>query len=162
MPQFSLIAQSRFFKTPCFPVGAGPDYVNAAASFDTRLSALAILTHLHRVETAMGRQRVQRWGRRTMDLDLLALGDTVLPDLETHAIWRTMPLDQQMRQAPDYPILPHPRMHERAFVLIPLAEIAPDWTHPILGKTVRQMRDALPAADKSTIVPLSSGQVTGI
>ena len=152
----SVLALSRFYATPCFPAGAGPDYVNAAAvlTCDGTIDATSILQRLHRVEEDFGRQREQRWGMRTLDIDLLALGDSVLPDVATHDAWRLLPPEAQRREAPDRVILPHPRMQDRAFVLVPLADVAPDWRHPRLGLTVREMLAALPAADRAAVKPL--------
>ncbi len=152
-----LKGKSRFYRTPCFPAGAGPDYVNAAAVFvtDAPLAAAEILVILHKVEALHGRDRQGRWASRTLDIDLLAVDDLVLPDAQTHQFWRDLPLEEQQRIAPDQLILPHPRLAERAFVLVPLAEIAPDWRHPILGKTVRELRDALPQADLAAVAALS-------
>ena len=147
--------KSRFFSTPCFPPGAGPDYVNAALVVESVLNAPALLAALQLIETEFGRERVQRWGMRTLDLDLLALDDLVLPDPATHADWRALPPDLQKMRAPDELILPHPRLQDRAFVLVPLADVAPDWVHPILRLTVTQMRDACTAADLAEVVPLS-------
>ena len=98
--------------------------------------------------------REQRWGMRTLDIDLLALGDSVLPDAQTQDAWRDLAPETQARLAPDRLILPHPRLQDRAFVLVPLADVAPDWRHPRLGLTVRQMLEALPAADREAVKPL--------
>ena len=144
---------SRFYHTPCFPPGAGPDYINAAAEIGIAGGPEDALALLHKIEAAFDRDRAcgQRWGRRTLDLDLLAAGDAVRPDAETHARWRGLPLEAQMREAPDELILPHPRLHERAFVLVPLADVAPDWVHPVLGLSVTQMCGALDPADLAEV-----------
>lgn len=149
-------AASRLFRTPCFPAGAGPDYVNAAIRIDSADAPEVILTRLHAIETRHGRTRAQRWGMRTLDLDLLSVGDLVLPDTVTHAEWRALPPDLQRMRAPDDLILPHPRLQDRGFVLVPLADVAPDWVHPVLGLSVVDMRDRLPAADLAEVVALSA------
>jgi 2-amino-4-hydroxy-6-hydroxymethyldihydropteridine diphosphokinase len=151
---FALLALSRFFVTPAFPPGAGPDYVNACAELACDLPPQAILSVLHEVEAAFGRRRAARWGARSLDLDLLAVGDAVLPDAAREAWWRGLAPQQQAGQAPDQLILPHPRMAERAFVLIPLADIAPLWRHPTLHSTVAELLAALPEAEKAAIRPI--------
>jgi 2-amino-4-hydroxy-6-hydroxymethyldihydropteridine diphosphokinase len=152
----SVLAVSRFFATPCFPAGAGPDYVNAAAEIDCgqAVDLAAVLARLHAVEARFGRQRVQRWGMRTLDIDLLAMGDSVLPDAATHDRWRELRADAQIGSTPDRLILPHPRLQDRAFVLVPLADVAPDWVHPRLGLSVREMLEALPGPDRDAVKPL--------
>lgn len=147
---------SRLYKTPCFPVGAGPDYVNAAAVVTSRhfLDPEQILAILHRVEAAFGRERISRWAGRTLDIDLLAVGDLVAPDVAGFRQWQGLSLDAQARLTPDSLILPHPRLQDRAFVLVPLADVAPDWCHPVLGVTVRQMLAALPVADRDAVTAL--------
>lgn len=145
---------SVFYSTPAYPAGNGPDYVNAVAMISADCTAAEVLAWCHETEAELGRERITRWGQRTLDLDLLAWGDVVLPDLETHAAWRDLAPEQQIERTPDQLILPHPRLQDRAFVLVPFADVAPDWVHPILGKTVAEMRDALDPADLRSVKPL--------
>lgn len=147
---------SRLYATPCFPAGAGPDYVNAAAAapLPAGWDAPRVLALCHAIEDRFGRTRQSRWGMRTLDLDLLAVGQTVLPDAATQDQWRALPPDLQARQAPDRLILPHPRLQDRAFVLVPLADVAPDWRHPRLHRSVTELLAALPAADRAAVTPL--------
>ena len=102
----------------------------------------------------MGRQRVVRWGQRTLDLDLLAYGDEVAPDLAGYLQWRDLPLEAQSSAAPDQLILPHPRLQDRAFVLVPMADIVPDWRHPVTGHSTTRMLNDLDANDVAQILPL--------
>lgn len=114
----------------------------------------------------MGRQRGGgRWGARVIDLDLLAMADLVLPDIVFQDKWRHLPLDEQKIRAPDRLILPHPRLQDRTFVLVPLADIAPMWRHPRTGQTVAEMLAALPAEDRTGArvlldIPPATDQVT--
>ncbi|MFZ3583243.1 2-amino-4-hydroxy-6-hydroxymethyldihydropteridine diphosphokinase [Loktanella sp. DJP18] len=146
---------SALFATPAYPAGIGPDFVNAAIAMHTTLSATDLLAILHEIELEAQRTRTVRWGSRTLDLDLLALGTQIAPNERTQTRWRNMAPDIQRQAMPDRLILPHPRLQDRAFVLVPLAQIAPDWVHPVTGQSVLQMRDALPADDVAAIRPLA-------
>ena len=122
----SLRASSIIETPPWGPVPQGP-YLNAACLVETTLSPRELLPAMHAIERANGRDRVSvaRFGPRTLDLDLILFGDAILSD-------------EQLT-------LPHPRMHERLFVLDPLAEIAPSMIHPVTRKTVSKLRDDLRA-----------------
>ena len=150
------ISISRLFTTPAYPAGSGPDYVNAAVSCTSQLSPIEILAAMQEIETHFGRERGQRWGARSLDIDLLAVGADILPDEMTFRHWLEMPQPDQMKTVPADLILPHPRMHERGFVLAPLAEVAPNWRHPVLGKTVAEMQGDLPADALRAIKPIAS------
>lgn len=154
-PDLTLTGVSRFWQSPAHPAGSGPDYLNGCARLETRLAAPELLARLHAVEAGLGRVRDGgRWQSRGIDLDLIACGRAVAPDAATQTVWRALPPARQAVDAPDRLILPHPRMQDRAFVLLPLAEIAPDWVHPLTGASVRQMAAALPEAARAGLTPL--------
>ena len=150
------IVVSRYFATPCFPAGAGPDFVNACVRAQSDMPPAMLLKHLHAIEARAGRSRDGRWQARVLDLDLLGAGGQVLPDPATFAHWADLPLDEQAARAPDGLVLPHPRLHERAFVLVPLADVAPDWVHPVRGQTVAQMLAALDPSLRAEIHPITA------
>lgn len=93
---------------------------------------------------------------RTLDLDLIACGDSVLPDPETYDQWRSLSADRQRQAAPTELVLPHPRLQDRAFVLVPLRDIAAQWRHPVLGLTVTEMYNSLAPEALAEIVMLES------
>lgn len=150
----SICAESRLFRSPAFPKGAGPDFVNAAVLAESPLPADEILALLHRIESDFGRERITRWGARTLDLDLISFQEEVLPNQAVFQHWVDLPLAEQKIKSPDQLILPHPRMQDRGFVLIPLADVAPNWLHPVFGKTVQQMVDGLSAEEWAEITPI--------
>jgi len=121
---------------PMGPPGQ-PDYLNAVVLLDADMEAEMLLQHLQAIEKQHGRTRTgKHWGPRTLDLDLIAYNDTAM---------------QTKRLT-----LPHPHMHERMFVLQPLCDIRPDWRHPVLKQTARELLESLAA----TGVPqLEEGQV---
>lgn len=147
------VNSSAIYTTPAFPAGAGPDFANAVIRTGTNLPADRILALLHQIEAEAGRERLVRWGQRTLDLDLLAVGDLVLPDRHVLQNWIDLDPARQAETAPDTLILPHPRLQDRSFVLVPMADVAPDWVHPILEKTVVEMRDARPADEVASVRP---------
>lgn len=139
---------SRLYSTASVPPG-GPDFVNAAFAARVAEPPLDVLDFLHDVEARAGRLRQTRWGARVLDLDLIALGQRILPDEAQHRHWRDLPIAAQLQQVPDRLILPHPRMQDRSFVLAPLAEVAPEWVHPILSQSVAALLAARPADERA-------------
>jgi 2-amino-4-hydroxy-6-hydroxymethyldihydropteridine diphosphokinase len=109
---------SKFYKTPAFPAESGPDFINCVLSGKTYLSPEHLLNKMHLIEE-------------------------VIPSGIYVNKWLNMPLDMQKIKTPDQLILPHPRIQDRPFVLIPLGDVAPNWKHPIFNKTSREMLNEL-------------------
>jgi 2-amino-4-hydroxy-6-hydroxymethyldihydropteridine diphosphokinase len=151
-----LSARSPLYITPAFPKGSGPDFINAAVAIKTDKTPYELMVVLQQIERALGRERGARWGPRSLDLDLLAFGDTILPSSDVFQTWADLPLAKQMQDTPQELILPHPRLQDRAFVLAPLNDIAPEWCHPVLGVTVAQMLAALPQSARDEVKPLAN------
>jgi 2-amino-4-hydroxy-6-hydroxymethyldihydropteridine diphosphokinase len=125
------VRRSRWYRSAPVPPSDQPWYTNGVARIDTDLGPAALLALMLRVEERFGRRRGgggPRFAARVLDLDLLAYGDRVSGGAGGEA----------------GPILPHPRLHERAFVLLPLAEVAPAWRHPASGRSVAELIRALP------------------
>ncbi|WP_420863918.1 2-amino-4-hydroxy-6-hydroxymethyldihydropteridine diphosphokinase [Algirhabdus cladophorae] len=149
------LVKSPIYRTPCFPAGRGPDFANAVVACQTNLSAADMLAGLHRIEADFGRTRAARWDARSLDLDLLALGAQVQPNRTEFEHWHDLSLEAQQARVPADLILPHPRLQDRAFVLVPFAQVAPEWHHPVLGVTVAQMLAALPVDEIAAVERIS-------
>ncbi|MCS6869139.1 2-amino-4-hydroxy-6-hydroxymethyldihydropteridine diphosphokinase [Thermus sp.] len=130
LPETRLLRLSPVYETD--PVGPPqPPYLNLVAELETRLPPRALLEALLGIEQALGRVRREPWGPRTVDLDLLLYGDRVLKEEGLE--------------------VPHPRLHQRAFVLVPLCDLVPQGRHPVLGRTFAEL---LAALDPSGVRPL--------
>ncbi len=155
----SRIQTSRIYRTPAFPAGSGPDFANMVMRGQTSMTAQDILSLLHETEHRMGRERTTRWSARVLDLDLLGLGECILPSTVGWQVWADMDIRMQRKCAPSEIILPHPRMAERAFVLVPLAEVAPHWVHPVTGLSAKQMVSKLAPSQRSQIWPMDTPDI---
>ena len=145
---------SKFYRTPAVPCGSGPDFINAAVLISIAHCPENILQILHKTEQENSRERSRRWAPRTLDLDLLAVGNIVSPNHRKFEHWMNLSRERQLNEVPEMLILPHPRLHERAFVLGPLLDIVPNWFHPILKKSVSEMFYELPAKAREEIRPV--------
>ena len=121
-----VLRRSRWYESAPVPLSDQPWYVNGVAEVETELGPERLLALLHEVEAAFGRVRREANAPRTLDLDLIAYGALVRGE-----------------EGPP-PVLPHPRMAGRAFVLLPLTEILPGWRHPVLGRSAAELAAALP------------------
>jgi 2-amino-4-hydroxy-6-hydroxymethyldihydropteridine diphosphokinase len=122
---------SPFYRTQAWPDPTDPPFVNAVARVETERTPVELMRLLHETETLFGRTRSARNTPRTLDLDLI---------------------DYRGRVEDGPPKLPHPRMDSRAFVLMPLAAIAPDWRHPVSGAAIERLIRSLPTAERDAVV----------
>jgi 2-amino-4-hydroxy-6-hydroxymethyldihydropteridine diphosphokinase len=120
-----VIAVSSFYETEPVEFTAQPWFINCAVALETSSTPEQLMTSILRIEEEMGRRRVQNKGPRSIDIDILLFGDAIIESSEL--------------------TIPHPAMHQRRFVLEPLAEIVPQAQHPVFQKTVRELLDQLPA-----------------
>jgi len=126
-PEVVVRRASTVYETAPWGVLDQPDFLNQVLEVETQLTPVELLAHIKQVEAMLGRAQTVRYGPRRIDLDILFYEDQVI--------------DVQGL------VVPHPRLHERTFVLVPLADLAPDFRHPQIGKTVREMLAELDAAD---------------
>ncbi len=131
----SVVAVSSFYETEPVEMAAQPWFLNCAVKLDTEKMPRQLISGILNLEQTMGRQRKQQKGPRIIDIDVLLFGSSII---EIPAL-----------------TIPHPKLHERRFVLEPLSEIAPDARHPVFKRTMRQLRDALPAGQ--TVKRLAAG-----
>lgn len=124
LPGLRLRGLSRWYLAAPVPRSDQPDYVNAVAHLEGRADPALLLKAMLEIEARAGRRRGERNAARTLDLGLIDM-------------------DGLLRRAPD-PVLPHPRAHERGFVLWPLRDVAPEWVHPVLRQSVDALIAALP------------------
>ena len=124
-----VIAVSSIYETEPVELTAQPWFLNCVVVLDTEKMPRQLLAGVLDVEQQMGRRRVQKKGPRTIDIDILLFGNSVI---DTKGL-----------------TIPHPALHERRFVLEPLAEVAPDIRHPALKRTMRELRDALPPGQQA-------------
>jgi len=118
-PDVNVLAESPVYETPPWGLTDQPAFLNMVVRGATALAPRALLARLKALETELGRRPGIRWGPRLIDLDILFYDDLVLDEPGL--------------------VVPHPRLQERAFVLVPLADVAPGLVHPRLGKTVREL-----------------------
>ncbi|MCC3860655.1 2-amino-4-hydroxy-6-hydroxymethyldihydropteridine diphosphokinase [Pseudemcibacter aquimaris] len=127
-----ILKRSAFYETEPVPKSDQPWFCNAVVSVETKMGAIDLLKLLHDIEHDLGRVRRKRWEARIIDLDLLSYNDEIFPSRDE---WES----EAQNINPEHAIIPHGRLHERDFVLIPMMDICPDWQHPVLGKTTEKM-----------------------
>ena len=156
LPQYELMIlnKSQLFSSLAFPDPRMPKYLNGCLEIEVKCEASEVLDRLKLIEIKMGRVPSTRWGSRVCDLDLLSFADRVCPSNKVFNRWYKMSLREQLIKIPTDLVLPHPRLQDRAFVLKPLLEFAPDWIHPVHELTVREMYDNLPKELKDSVISI--------
>ena len=130
-----VVAVSGFYSNPAVPASDQPDFINCIARVETVLTPEQLLQTCLEIERDLGRVRTEKWAARTIDLDIV--------DYDGR------------RMSGDDLTLPHPRIAERAFVLVPIRDVAPDWWHPVTGERIEALIEALPPDERAILKPLA-------
>jgi 2-amino-4-hydroxy-6-hydroxymethyldihydropteridine diphosphokinase len=118
-----VIKTSAVYETQSWGKTDAPDYLNQVVFLETDMPAREILEKILQIERALGRKREEKWGSRTIDIDILFYGDEIIDEPGLH--------------------VPHPQLHKRRFTLEPLNELVPEWVHPVLNKKISQLKTEL-------------------
>ncbi|WND01976.1 2-amino-4-hydroxy-6-hydroxymethyldihydropteridine diphosphokinase [Temperatibacter marinus] len=136
LQDIKVLEWSPFYISRPVPPSGQPDFVNAALQIVTDMSAAELLEVLHQCETKFGRKRSDRWEARSLDLDLLVFKGQILPSLDA---WNSIVENPDPSAFTNDVMVPHPRLHKRSFALTPLLDLWPDFHHPILGVSGRDL-----------------------
>ena len=147
--------QSVYYQSPAFPDATKPDFTNCVVEADFDGTPDQLLREIQRIEHQLGRNRNERWGQRTCDLDILGIDNLVLPSIRKFKYWASLDFSLQLNSVPNELIIPHPRIQDRAFVLKPLVSIMPNWRHPVFLKTASEMLEMLPDKAKKSVVEVN-------
>jgi len=145
----TVVKRSRWYRSKPMGVTAQPDFVNGAVLIETQQAAKKILLKLKAIESTLGRQKGERWSARTADLDLLAYEDQVHPSKEG---WHAILDDPDPAVFIEDPMVPHPRLHLRAFALQPFCDVWPGWVHPVLQEIPATILQRIPQSDLAELI----------